>query len=109
MVDVVLQGGHFGVLGAEEVSLDAEDLLVGVLSLLVVPTGRVQGGEVVLDDGDLVVVLAKPVLPDRERLQQDLFGFGVSTLAEEERAEYAEVGSHAGRSGLFGSCSEFQS
>jgi hypothetical protein len=66
LVDVVLQGGHFGVLGAEDVSLDAEGPLVGVLSLLVVPTSCVKGSEVVTYDGDLVVVLAESVLPDRE-------------------------------------------
>jgi hypothetical protein len=77
---VVLECHNVGMFRSEDLELDFEHLMVGVFGLVMLPSGRAKGGQVVLHDGDFVVPLPVPVLPDSERVLESLLGLGVPAL-----------------------------
>ena len=52
----------------EDLDFDIDHLTIGAFGLLMLTSGCVKGGEVVLDYGDFVVFFPVPVLPDGQRL-----------------------------------------
>jgi hypothetical protein len=93
--DVLAECEDVSVSGTEDVPFDIEHLAEGAEGAGLIAAGLVEGGEVVLDDRNLEVLLSVHVLPDGQRTLEDCLGLGVALLSEKQGAEYGEVGGGA--------------
>jgi len=82
--------------GAEDMRFDVEHVGVGAKGTALIATGLVEGGKVVLDYSNFVVLGSVLALPDAQRPLEDCLGLGVAPLSEKQRSEHGEVGCGTG-------------
>jgi len=85
--DVLAECEDIRVSGAEDVPFDVEHLAEGAEGAGLIAAGLVEGGKVVLDDSNLVVMLSVPTLPDGQRTCEGSLSLGVALLSEKQGAE----------------------